>query len=73
MIDKEKAIEEINKQIEKYSGNWLQDMLTRNGLIIAKEILTTVPSKKVYDYDYNPDFNPISDRYRREMQEFYDL
>jgi hypothetical protein len=44
MIDKEKAIEEINKQIEKYSGNWLQDILTRNGLIIARDILITLSS-----------------------------
>lgn len=44
MIYREEAIEEINKQIQKYSGNWLQDILTRNGLIIAREILITLSS-----------------------------
>lgn len=44
MIYREEAVEEINKQIQKYSGNWLQDILTRNGLIIAREILIKLSS-----------------------------
>lgn len=44
MIYREEAVEEINKQIQKYSGNWLQDILTRKGLIIAREILIKLSS-----------------------------
>lgn len=44
MIYREEAVEEINKQIQKYSGNWLQDILTRKGLTIAREILIKLSS-----------------------------
>jgi membrane protease subunit (stomatin/prohibitin family) len=44
LIDREVTLLLINKELKKFGGNWLQDILTKKGLLISKQIVSEQPA-----------------------------
>ena len=44
MIDKEVTLLLLNTAIKQFGENWLQDKMTKNGLLIAKQIVSKQPA-----------------------------
>ena len=44
MIDKEVTLLLLNTAIKQFGENWLQDKMTKNGLLIAKQIVSKQPT-----------------------------
>lgn len=44
LIDREVTLLLLDTSIKQFGGNWLQDKLTKNGLFIAKQIISKQPT-----------------------------